>query len=139
DARTPHHVAIAVADGDDLGAVGTRDHLARAAARQLLVIDLVAIEDDPVVVRAFDEHAIADLDDRAVVVEFADDLGVLAPLVTLAPGLAALLARIAELDATAFLGRDGFDALPADLVALRCFIRLRRRRGVGAWRRLLAG
>src|SRR5690606_1335627 len=119
DARTAHHVAVAVADGDDLRAVRTRDDLTRAAARQLLVIDVVAIEDQPVVVRALDEHPVVDLDDRAVVVEFADNLSVLAALATLPTRLTALFARVAELEAAAFLGRDGLDAPPADLVALR--------------------
>src|SRR5690606_13080286 len=49
---------------------------------------------------------------------------------------------VAELDATAFLGRDGLDALPANLFALRRLVGLRRRRSVGArllWLRLPAG
>ena len=62
---------------------------------------------------AVDEGLVVDRDDHPVVVEFLDDLSILAALAALPPEPLALLARGADFDALAFFGCQRLDVLGA--------------------------
>src|SRR5690606_9552514 len=66
DPRTADHVAPAVADRDDLRAVGAGDHLAGPAARQVVILDVARIAAQPWPVVALHDHPVAELDYQPV-------------------------------------------------------------------------
>src|SRR5690606_15130170 len=66
DPRTADDVAPAVADRDDLRAVGAGDHLAGPAARQVVILDVARIATQPRPVVALHDHPVAELDDQPV-------------------------------------------------------------------------
>ena len=130
DARAPDHIAILIADGDDLHAVFAHDHLADATARQVLIVDLArtAAQAGPLV--TFDKDISAEADDCAAFIGFADHLGALRPL-----ALAGLRRTLA---ARALLARHRHDF--CRLGGFRCRAVIRRRRtgrlGRYGWPRL---
>src|SRR5690606_36076676 len=115
--HAPNHVAITIADRHYPRAIPTLNNLADPAIAKLLEVDRVVLTNHSGIVIAAQVGAIAELNDRTVIVEFLDDPDIVRSLIELRTTHRAILRGLAQLDPPALFLDDGADFL-AELLRL---------------------